>query len=634
MAVLALVIGCTADQPASPIQLVDPAKGSLTFTWKQLKNDQALISVWNGSQQDIIVSASLTDLNASRSQNALNGLTIAPADQSKPPTLVRKLGKARFLLKIDQSGAEPSPGAYTGFLILEDVAKRAAPFSTQVTITIPDVTAAVAKMTSTAWRLVPFAPLWHSNICIPLKNSEIYPGPGVKRQFVGFLTEDAGGFAPVWWLRNDDCSGGYITARLTADQLPHSGKYSGSISFDPAGQSTADSPILTVIAKDVVVWPILCIIGGIYVAFATKRYLGVIRSTLSLREQEAALGDTYEKSHKQFEDATRGAPSAAYVIDGDLKTQRGHVLDLITKIEDQAWLTDVSDNQNYRDASDSLQKLRTQVADWGNLGPELSALAHLLFVVTQGVDDKVKLPPADEHSNPAAIDNTQTLLVGGDLEMAGIAPLRQRVSDTMALLKEFDAINKRLKIATESFKVWQGTEHLTKQQKASLDKIHTDLVTAWGHLWHAEEVSDAKRISTDSGPLDSAEIAIAVLESRPVALGEVDLSRSRFSTLWNRKSALISDEIFGTPLAKAFLPEDDDRRRDLLAKAIALADRASAILAFALAVLTGLTVNYLGKPFGTVQDYIALFLWAAGTKATLDIVTSVLDKFVIAKSKA
>jgi hypothetical protein len=75
------------------------------------------------------------------------------------------------------------------------------------------------------------------------------------------------------------------------------------------------------------------------------------------------------------------------------------------------------------------------------------------------------------------------------------------------------------------------------------------------------------------------------------------------------------------------LPANDDRRLAMLTKAISYGDWGSFILAFVIALLTGLNTNYLGKSFGTMQDYVVLFLWGAGTKATLDIFTSVLDRF-------
>jgi hypothetical protein len=72
----------------------------------------------------------------------------------------------------------------------------------------------------------------------------------------------------------------------------------------------------------------------------------------------------------------------------------------------------------------------------------------------------------------------------------------------------------------------------------------------------------------------------------------------------------------------------DIRRAEMFTRSIHLGDTASLVVAFVIAILTGLSSNYLGKPFGTIQDYAALFLWAAGTKVALDILSSVLDKFV------
>ena len=49
-------------------------------------------------------------------------------------------------------------------------------------------------------------------------------------------------------------------------------------------------------------------------------------------------------------------------------------------------------------------------------------------------------------------------------------------------------------------------------------------------------------------------------------------------------------------------------------------------IAVLIAILTGLNSYYFSQPFGTLKDYVGLFLWAAGTKATLDILGAVLDK--------
>ena len=81
------------------------------------------------------------------------------------------------------------------------------------------------------------------------------------------------------------------------------------------------------------------------------------------------------------------------------------------------------------------------------------------------------------------------------------------------------------------------------------------------------------------------------------------------------------------PAAVSALPASDDRRAQLLHQAIDLGNTASTFFAFVIALLTGLSLKYFGQPFGTIQDYVGLFLWAAGTKATLDIITAVVGRF-------
>ena len=52
-----------------------------------------------------------------------------------------------------------------------------------------------------------------------------------------------------------------------------------------------------------------------------------------------------------------------------------------------------------------------------------------------------------------------------------------------------------------------------------------------------------------------------------------------------------------------------------------------------IATLTGLQNFYIGQPFGTLKDYIGLFLWAAGTKAAMDILGMVLDRLPVISTK-
>jgi hypothetical protein len=88
---------------------------------------------------------------------------------------------------------------------------------------------------------------------------------------------------------------------------------------------------------------------------------------------------------------------------------------------------------------------------------------------------------------------------------------------------------------------------------------------------------------------------------------------------------------FGLPVSQAHSKNSakasDKRRAAFLARAIREGDIATALFAVVIAELIGLNTKYLGfKSFGSFKDYIDLFVWGAGTKATLDILTVLLDK--------
>ena len=81
------------------------------------------------------------------------------------------------------------------------------------------------------------------------------------------------------------------------------------------------------------------------------------------------------------------------------------------------------------------------------------------------------------------------------------------------------------------------------------------------------------------------------------------------------------------PHSKRSPKVSDEGRVAFFSRAIREGDIAIAVFALLIAELIGLNTKYLGfKAFGTVKDYVDLFVWGAGTKATIDIVTVLLDK--------
>jgi hypothetical protein len=621
------------DLPASSLQLVDPAKGESTFTWKQLQSKAAVVSIWNPSDKDQDVSIVVTDFNRPGGKEFGEVTAIPPGGSAGPQRLLtHKI--TRFVLTMEAGhDTRPLPGIYTAFLVIQGTnnPKAFSPLAKLLTVKVSSSQPALNKLTMVAWRLFPFSPLWCSRADVPLKESDFFPKPDASGTPIGFVQKDTGGFATVLWSGTKASSDGKTSiAEIKIDDLPHAGKYDGEVSFNKESDKTGVLS-LGVVAKDIVIWPILVIIGGIYIAFVAKRYLGVLRCTWTLRKQEASIGDAFREAQKQFAEAAEGTPYGEYSVARDIATQRATIVQLLDALEKPGWVTSLASNTDYTAAASALQRLQSQIVAWGLLGHDLSSLAETVSSVWEDVDGTLMVPPATPPDEPEILKEARELLVGHVMNGTDIDPLRQQTADSLILAKHWSSINLRAKSATVELSRWQARKDLTDAQRNSLVNVRDELVAVWKHLWRAQAVADLAAIS--SGDLDSAEISLARISTgieEPAPQEIFSVSRGHLFP----PHQLISFNAFAPLSDLNHLPANDDRRLALLTAAIGYGDRGSAVLAFVIALLTGLSTYYLGKSFGTLQDYAVLFLWGAGTKATLDIVTSVLDKFSISLNKS
>jgi len=188
-----------------------------------------------------------------------------------------------------------------------------------------------------------------------------------------------------------------------------------------------------------------------------------------------------------------------------------------------------------------------------------------------------------------------------------------------------------------------------KDASALLLKLHHQLM-AWGDFGdELVKLADALNSVLNSGHMNlstASEVAAAekLLAGTPINMAQIDgLSKEVLQATQNLNGLLeVQTGATGPTLAKAMFgfglkavhPHSksspkvtDERRASFLARAIREGDIAIAIFAIIIAELIGLNTKYLGfKAFGTVKDYVDLFVWGAGTKATLDIVTVLLDR--------
>lgn len=606
---------------ASPFQVVDPAKSDTPFTWEEMKAGTAVITILNSSNEDQAVSITVLGFTDPVKGGSLGEVVVVPGAQK-----LSKLEVTRLTLKMraGPNAIVPTGGLYSGAILIQDASKAYGLLIRQVTVKVSSPQPAVSKLTMVAWRFVPFMPIWFGRAKVPMNRSDFLPTGGSMPLPIGFVQRDGGGRATVLWESTEPAGQASSVARIKISCLPHSGKYDGEVSFNSEDNKTGVVN-LTVIARDIVIWPILVLAIGIYIAFEAKRYLGVLRITWNLRQREAAVGEQFRDAQEQFAKAAQGTSFAAYSIAEDVARQREKIRELLNAVESSTWSTDLTNNTDYKQAVTALQTVQSQVAAWGHLGPELSALADSLDSLVSNVAANLVTLPPNSSEEPVVVTQTRELLTGEKVAGADLDSLRKSVADATAMCSAWDAANQRAKNVASSLVALQKRD-LNDAQREVLSAVKDQMVGVWIHLWKAQDIAGVTSISANGSDLDSAEISVARIDSVTEQPERIfAFSAERAFTLMPVQA--ISPSSFAALSDMNHLPANDDRRFDVLARSIRYGDRGSAILAFVLALLTGLNSNYLGKPFGTLQDYITLFLWGAGTKATLDIVTAVLDKF-------
>ena len=612
--------------PALPLQLTDGTKTEVTYTWRELESGRALISIWNSSKEQLKITAAVADFDLSAGSTAQGASSIS-LTVSPDSTTSLKYGVTRFTLRLKDPATVPAVrGSYSGLLLLSGEGDKFSPFSQRVRINVTGPQPAVTKASLVAWRFAPFLPVWCASINVPL-NDEYKPAEFTEpERVVGFVHRAYGGIATVRWATLKPAHDNKpAQARLTIASLPAAGQYDGEVYLGGLQDKTAPLA-LTVIAKDVPVFPIMVMALGIFLAWLTKRYLGVLRSTWNLRKQEAELGRTFQESQTEFAEAVAGKSCASYSIAEDVASQRKNILQNLTMAE-RSWATSLDNNQNYKNAQSAIQSLQDQLSQWAKTGSELASLDASLQELQQHIDGAGMLPASSSPGDPAFLPAAQNLLRGQPLKTAEIPALRKDVSDAKTTAMQFDSANQHALELTDSFRKTQGRSDLDEDTKSKLTDIQNRLVAAWQHLWEVQTAGDEAAVTNVGGDLDQAQIELAQIAAepeKPRTFGIMSFASYLLSPTnqWPGPQILTAAADLDHPAAS------DTRRAEVLDRGIRLGDLGSVIIASVIALVTGLSSSYLGKAFGTVQDYFALFVWAAGSKVGLDILTAALDKLV------
>jgi hypothetical protein len=619
LAALTVHAGPPAAPKALPLNFSSPAKGD-TYTVGQISEGNASITVWNSGSELLQVQAELT-LFYLDSSIAEKG-----ASPSVQPTVVPASSRieagasAVYTLSL---GNIPS-GSYTGFLILKDTTGHLAPVTDQIRIVSATPEPMVSKLTVILTRRFPFSDSYCSRVFKPPFRTGY---AGQTGRPVGGIANDQGGWTSVKWQS---------PSVLEIAAPPTAGKYTGDLTFGAAPAKVTLT--LTVLVQDCWFWPFCTILGGITMAFVVKRYLGRERVILTLREQAADSVGRYRAADRAFGMAAAGSAFREYSISDDLETHIAAIQKALDRLS-HSWSTNIdSKDDDYQAAIGGLKQIDDAVAIWARFGTNLKQLAASVQRVTSAARSALVFPPSVSSGPPSLVKAAEKLLEPAEKEPAekqldqaprcqikftDLNDRSQSVADLMAVAQAWPDVVRNLSEVTSEFQGLDLPENRSTDQDAKLKAFQEELDGTWRSLFEVQTSTDLDAVTVMGGPisdvrakLDQLEIALAQVPGGPQAK-RLELAAPPTPPPASALPAPVpADDLTGSPTHKA----------EFFRSEIAAGDLGSILFAILIAVLTGMNVYYFGKPFGTLQDYVGLFLWAAGTKAALDILAAVADQ--------
>jgi len=587
-----------------PLQLVDTTKPDTTFTWSQLRAQHATLAVWNGESTKRQFGAGVTRFPEDASDGKQGEIQIlVTSGGSVPP---------RSIAVLQFSAQEPAePGEYTGFLILSDPAGRLAPVKRQIHISVPGPDPLVSKLTATLTREVPGTSWFCSReIDLPIRDAAARNG---HRRLIGALRGSLGG----WTLVRGDGSG-----KIAVDAPPRAGTYDGDVKLTSDSKTAVT---LTVVVQDFVAWPVAAILAGVGLALLVKRYLGVTRVVWGLREQDAEAGEQYRYAQRIFEEAARGRSFAGDSIRTAVEEKRNAIEKAINDIA-SSWSTAIEPTDaHFMAATAGLKDLFGSIAIWRRIADALGTLAVALDDVRSTAQNMV-VEPAEASKTPVFLAAGRALLdAKPDLSLEGLATLSENVASVATLAKSWPGVAQNLSDMTEEFQDLVLPPDASGEATTKYENVLDAIRTTWRALLAVQSKADLDGLSGFGNRMGQTRVALDQVEAvlRPRSKGMAQVPK-RFAQAI--RSLAVPDESTAAAGQEDEVAIGDGRKVELLRRAIKAGDTGAVLFSILLATLTGLSSLYLGKPFGSFADYVALFLWAAGTKATLDILAGILDK--------
>lgn len=574
----------------SSVKWADGVNTAVTIDWMRIAAGTTTVGVISSSDVVQTVAVRLSESEDSQLGPKEPRLTVFPTMLQIPPH-----GISEIQLTIADRGHPEEPKRYNAQLIVTD--QQSIATSLHVGIVPSTLQAGITKLAKLTMAPAGFWKPWPLTIDVPLANTIKPATVPPDGSIVGYLHSESGEYVAVELQQiASEASPNTLVARLRVNSMREP-RYEGDLYFS-AARDRKVALSLIVEAQDYWIWPTVVIALGIVLAALSKIYVGTFRTLWILRRQEADLGRLIKEATKSFDDS---APFSRYSPATDFEEQRVAFRSRLDSF--QSWERTIQDNRTFfSDRLKDLSTIQKQISDWVILGHKLPLLKEQIDLTDKYTPDK---SVSELGGPPRLLESAKALLIGGPIAGSSVA----------GLLADVEA-------ATGILPVWRNRAN---ELQSAIDRLR--------------ELPPGEKRDLLSETMSQACIKLVNVSSdADLAAADKDIGSivARLNMALKPKSGPtdnLKEEVSGTTPVRATyvtvtksIPTDNSRRR-IFGWLIEAGDGATFTIGAALAVLTALDTYYIGKPFGTTHDYVNLFLAAAGTKAAVDLVAALVDRF-------
>ncbi len=524
-----------------------------------------------------------------------------------------------------QTEHRPSPGIYAGTLsllapthntVLRKPITLIVPATQDATTTL-SLHPAVDAWTINAVRLVPFVrPLCLRGLTfgctLPVTDELASLDDHIR---LGHLSnEQGGGLAVTLAGINND---GNARLRLDFDRRwGYSGSYTGHIGFPGAPGSR--NVELTVNVNDIILWPLITLGLGLFAARALQRHIIVHPDLLKLLRRLKAAGDTFDQLRKSIH---------GYTVVDDFRWHYAKV-EAAIKEWDQTHYGGPSEAEKAvfrREVSDPLAQFEQQIELWSQFPEKLARLRRELEHKAKPAISRAERPADTDRPEPSFFTAARRLLDGDKLPLSQVPHYAQRLDDAAefaAIWGELDRLSEVIRDALRQ--LHSASVELSESEQLMLQTARHHLNSAARDLWEAPTLEELRQRQAQAELVMARDLTQRLIDpfvyhtdpepAEVLTAGEAPRLRPLMRT-YDHLSA------HPTPSLDAGvypMPQLETPRVVYLERTPLVGEQTLTGVALVIALIAGLQ-RYFSVSFGTQAHYLALFSWAFGTKAGLEL---------------